>query len=169
VARGASRVARGTIIVVTEVAFIWEPVRNQYRGGGALRITLDGRDLSEVVGEHERRYAEAEGHPQIAGGYAGLDPRQLDGPISAHFLGGPGSHLACGPPEKTVLLICTCGEPGCWPLMASIEVRPDEVVWREFEQPHRRGRWSYESFGPFVFDRPQYEQALRSVEDAAGA
>jgi hypothetical protein len=152
---------------MAEVAFIWETAPAGPSDRRALRILVDGRDLAEIVGDHERPYADAEGHPNIAGGYAGLDPRQLDRPISEHFWRCARFRSRVRTGGKTVLLGCTCGEPGCWPLMASIEVHPEEVVWRDFEQPHRGGRWSYESFGPFVFDRSRYEQALRSLERAA--
>jgi len=37
----------------------------------------------------------------------------------------------------------------------------------EFEQPHRKGKWSYNSFGPFTFDRKQFEHALGSISSAA--
>jgi hypothetical protein len=33
------------------------------------------------------------------------------------------------------------------------------VTWSNFAQPHRRA-WSYAGFGPFVFDRRQYENAI---------
>jgi hypothetical protein len=92
-------------------------------------------------------------------------PRGGCGPGSENtFLGNEDSHLYCGPREKTVLLGCTCGEPGCWPLMARVEVSPLEVRWDEFEQPHRRGRWSHATLGPFVFDRRPYEATLTQAE-----
>lgn len=133
-------------------------------------ILVDGRSLSELVGEVERLPASAEGSPSLAGNYAGLAPWAFEGDgarsVSAHYLGGEGSHLHAGPRKKTVLLGCPCGEAGCWPLMARVEVTPDEVVWDEFEQPHREG-WSYEALGPLHFAREQYETALRELEWAA--
>ncbi|PZS29673.1 MAG: hypothetical protein DLM58_15100 [Pseudonocardiales bacterium] len=35
----------------------------------------------------------------------------------------------------------------------------DTVTWTEFAQDHRPG-WDYFGFGPFVFDRLQYERAI---------
>jgi hypothetical protein len=66
--------------------------------------------------------------------------------------------------EKTALLGCGCGEVGCSPLMARITVTDDTVTWDEFEQPTRPG-WDYDGFGPFTFDRAQYEQALMAIDD----
>jgi hypothetical protein len=152
---------------VADVAFIWEPAAHKEAGAsGALRILVDGLDLAMVAAKHELPFAEAEGHPDIAGTYLGLDPRQLGGSVSVHFLGGSGSDLACGPSDKTVLLGCSCGEVGCWPLMARVELSEAEVTWREFEQPHRSSEWSYEGFGPFVFNRSQYMKALEAAEEA---
>jgi len=152
---------------VADVAFIWEPSAVKEAGRpGALRLVVDDRDLAAVVAEHELPFSEAEGHPDIAGAYMGLDPRQLSGPVSVHYIGGLGSDLACGPRDKTVLLGCSCGEIGCWPLMARVELGDDQVVWREFAQPHRSSTWSYDGFGPFVFKRSQYVEALSAVEEA---
>jgi hypothetical protein len=146
-----------------QATFTWDPDADE--DGAGLRVSVDGRDLADVIAEVERPHAEAEGHPGMEGGYSGLPPSWLDEGLRAHYLGGPESHLASGPRDKTVLIGCPCGEPGCWPLMAQVEVTGQEVRWSDFEQPHRRGRWSYDDFGPLVFDRRQYEAAL----DAAGA
>jgi hypothetical protein len=129
----------------------------------AVRVLVDGRDLAEIVRAVELPYAEAEGRPQIAGQYAGLGRNELPSAVREHFLGTDGSDLGCGPADKTVLLDCVCGSPGCWPLMARIEVRESEVIWSDFEQPHRSGRWSYGAFGPITFERAQYEKALDAI------
>jgi hypothetical protein len=137
-------------------------------GGVEVRLLVDDRDLAELVREVELPHARAEGAPRIAGAYAGLAPSQLRGGLRRHFLVGEGSDLACGPREKTVLLGCDCGEPGCWPLMARVSVEEDAVVWSEFEQPQRRDAWSYAGFGPLRFARAQYEAALAESERALG-
>jgi hypothetical protein len=149
------------LVDVERVSFEWEE--------GTLRVRVGDSDLAELVGDVERPHAEAEGHPDIAGTYGGLVDWRLRQRLAEHFLGGPDSHLFCGPHEKTVLLSCTCGEPGCWPLMARVELSETEVRWSDFEQPHRRDRWSYDGFGPIVFDRAQYEAALADAEDSAPA
>lgn len=144
------------------MAFIWDPAA--LGGLGAVRVEIDGRDLADLMGDAELPYAEAEGHPQIAGAYVGLRPWQLSGSLTEHFTGAPGSDLSCGPTEKTVLLGCECGEPGCWPLMARIAIHDREVVWHSFEQPHRRDRWSYDRIDALRFERSQYEAALADAE-----
>ncbi len=61
------------------------------------------------------------------------------------------------------LLVCECGEWGCWPLRARVTRKGDHVVWSDFEQPRRRGKWSYDGFGPFVFDAVQYDAQVRAL------
>lgn len=62
-----------------------------------------------------------------------------------------------------------CGFCCCWLLRVKITLSESEVVWSNFYQPHRQGQrgtgrlWDYDGFGPFRFDREQYETALKSV------
>jgi hypothetical protein len=140
----------------------WAPSAED-EGQVELRVTVDGEDLNEIARHAELPDATRDGQPEVAGGYAGLRAWAFDGPIAEHFLGSPDSHLYCGPDEKTVLIGCSCGEPGCWPLMARVEVGASEVRWSEFEQPHREG-WSHEGLGPFVFEREQYVAALEAAD-----
>ncbi len=116
-----------------------------------------------MVRRAELPFAEAEGHPRIAGAYTGL-PFAVYAPPSRHFWGEVESGRR---DQKVELLLCRdCGEIGCWPLLARIVAGKRQVVWFEFEQPHRRSgeplpAWSYDGFGPFVFDRAQYKRALQ--------
>ncbi|WP_326770630.1 hypothetical protein OG978_43610 (plasmid) [Streptomyces sp. NBC_01591] len=87
-----------------------------------------------------------------------------DGPMKDHFHGR--STGAMGP--KTPVLGCECGEWGCWPLMADITVTPDHVTWNSFEQPHRTTR-DYSGFGPFQFDRRQYDDAVKVLSAAVSS
>jgi hypothetical protein len=72
-------------------------------------------------------------------------------------------HLGGGPHGLEVaLLACDCGEPGCWDFVAAVKVNEDTVLWSEFAQVHRP-QWDYGGFGPFEFDRMEYEAALRGA------
>jgi hypothetical protein len=94
--------------------------------------------------------------------YAGLVPSNFRcAPATEHYL-GRAEDRAEG--AKTQLLGCSCGEWGCWPLLARIVVEPDMVRWVEFEQPHRPDR-DYSGFGPFAFDRVAYELAVQDLAD----
>jgi hypothetical protein len=120
-------------------------------------------ELSRVV---ERPFAAREGHPEIAGGYRGLPGSVALGPGSV-LLGSCATDRAALYLDEGQLtvLCCECGERGCWPLTARLEVDSDLVVWRDFEQPHRF-EWDLSALGPFVFDRRQYEAAVTAASDS---
>ena len=61
-----------------------------------------------------------------------------------------------------MLLGCGCGEWGCWPLTAVVEVDDEQVRWSEFRNGHRD--WDLRGLGPFVFERSQYVAALSSMD-----
>lgn len=114
-----------------------------------VEIRVDGQTLIDRVREHERPFAEREGHPDLAGAYMSIGAIDWES-------------------SKVTLLGCTCGVTSCWPLVSTISVTPTTVTWSNFEQPHRRPGsaavfWDYSGFGPFVFDRAQYEAALAAV------
>lgn len=121
---------------------------------------IDRVPLTELIDGFETAAA-----MQPAGdAYGGLVPEFYRfGPMQDHFLGR--SATAARP--KTPVLGCACGEWGCWPLMTRVTVTADLVVWDSFEQPHRKGR-DYTAFGPFRFDRGQYDDALRALSASLG-
>lgn len=133
-------------------------------------ITVNGSELVEIVRATEQPFADAEGRSHLAGAYRGLPPSIAFLP-SKHLLGNPDPLYADlvgeGGTDKPAVLVCTCGEAGCWPLCARITVSVNAVTWSDFEQPYRADAeggyllWSYEQLGPFTFDRAAYEQALR--------
>jgi hypothetical protein len=137
----------------------------------ALHILIDGRDLREYVREVELPFATAEGHPQVAGKYAGIAARWLDAPKRYLLDESDAGYVEDG---RVMVLWCECGEPGCWPLLARIDVGATTVRWSDFVNPHRsadttgaiEGRmtaWQYDDLGPFTFERRQYEAALEAA------
>jgi hypothetical protein len=97
--------------------------------------------------------------------YGGLVQQYFPfGPLDDNFHGR--STTTMGP--KTPLLGCVCGAWGCWPLMARVRVTDDLVTWDSFEQP-RRPNDDYSAFGPFRFDRRQYDDALGRLSTALAA
>ena len=124
----------------------------------AVRIVIDGVDLVERAHAAELFFATAEGHPETAGWYAGLPRSEVAPPAERLFGRDPFYDL-----DKVALLVCAgCGEEGCWPLLARIEVAEDQVAWRDFEQPQRPG-WNLSALGPFVFERKQYQDAIAAL------
>ena len=129
-------------------------------------IRVNGTDLLELVQRVEKPFAKLEGNPQMAGAYVGIPADMVFLP-SRHLLDTPDDLLSdlvtSGEVSKPALLMCECGEPGCWPFCARVAVLADVVWWSDFEQPHRTGGdpgWRYDDLGPFIFDRTQYEAAL---------
>lgn len=129
-----------------------------------LRLLIDGVDLCELVRAFELPFA-----GEAAGSYSGVRwrlPADAE-ELTRHYLGDPDrAHLYRG---RIEILVCECGEMGCWPLTCRIRVTSRGGYWSDFVQPHRTGRrlrmvnpglWDYAGFGPFFFERAQYEEAL---------
>jgi len=135
-----------------------------------VRVAIDGRDLVDLLKEHEAPFAEAEGSPSMAGAYSGLLARDVLLP-SRHLYGEP--ELLFAYDCRAEVLSCGhCGQPGCWPLVCEIVVTDQTVTWHRFEQIRRNGEeggpiWRYEDFGPFRFDRGQYDGALSLLSECA--
>lgn len=123
--------------------------------GGMISLVpeIDGQSLIELVAAYES----TQGYTP-AGGYGGLVPDNFTfGPLPEYYLGTAAPQWPG--PGHAWLLACDCGEAGCWPLEARVEPTDDTVTWSEFHQPHRPS-WDYSGFGPFQFDRSQYETAV---------
>lgn len=128
----------------------------------ALVPPVDGVSLVDLVGAFE----ESQGFTP-AGGYAGIIPAYVQlGDLAAYYRGIARAQL----PQRgrLWLLGCDCGEVSCWPLEADVTLAEESVRWSAFAQPCRRV-WSYAGFGPFVFDRRQYEDAVAEAVAALGA
>lgn len=134
------------------------------RGNGSVLVIvprIDGAPLTELIDGFETDA----GMTPAGNVYGGLIPQFYRfGPMEDHFRGL--STDAMGP--GTPLLGCECGEWGCRPLMARITVTADLVVWDSFEQPHRKTR-DYTAFGPFRFERHQYDAELHMLSAAIGS
>ncbi len=135
----------------------------EVRGGpthpfDGVAISVNGRRLEDLARTVELPYAVAEDHPDLAGSYEPLAPADFCSD-PAHFLGRPrASWFEDG---DTVLLGCPCGDWGCWPLTVRVDVTPETVRWHDFRTGHRD--WDLSGLGPFVFDRREYEAALRAI------
>jgi len=115
---------------------------------------INGALFADMVESFEK----GAGFDDPSGGYGGLVPSFYRfGPLDHHFKGK--AHVVGG---HLPVLGCECGEWGCWPLLATVNVGDDRVVWSSFVQPHRTGR-DYSEFGAFEFDRQEYETALSDL------
>jgi len=150
---------------VDEVSFELAPAGEEFPDDlRQIKIEVNGVELPELVREAELPSARSDDEEEMAGNYVGLVAGYLRIDLAGQFLGGQGTPMFDGSGEKTALLGCGCGEVGCSPLMARVTVAEGTVTWEDFEQPTRPD-WNYEGFGPFTFDRAQYERALMEIED----
>lgn len=119
---------------------------------------IDGIPLADLVTEFER----ARGYTDPAGGYGGIVPRYSSlGPLPSYFLGEE-APVEGDEGGEIYALFCDCGDSGCWPLIAHIEAGEELVIWHRFSQPHRPQR-DYSGFGPFMFRRREYEEAIAAA------
>lgn len=119
---------------------------------------LDGVPLTDLLRRVEGPSARRERSPDLAGSYEGLVDDRARWP-SRHYLGSP--VLSWFGDGDTVLLGCTCGDWGCWPFTAMVTVEHDVVTWSGYRTGHRD--WDYSGLHDLVFDRSQYEQAVRAT------
>ncbi|MBA4537807.1 hypothetical protein H1Z61_11865 [Bacillus aquiflavi] len=136
----------------------------QTKEGPIVDIYINERNIIDILIEVESSFALREGKQHIAGDYSGLWPEIVYLP-SKHMLGKPVEELDFYN-GKSAILRCKCGITECWPFVVNIYLDKDTVTWSDFEQPHRGknsagGHWEYEQLNPFIFDRKQYEEALK--------
>jgi hypothetical protein len=81
-----------------------------YDRGGGIRIVINGRDLVDLLRDHEKPFAEREKHPELAGAYAGLPAGPHTVPPSKHFWGDPTWNVYRDE-SKVYVLDCECGAP----------------------------------------------------------
>jgi hypothetical protein len=136
--------------------------------GDEAHFRINGCPLLQLVREAEAPMAAAEGNPDIAGAYAPI-PAELAVAPSRHLLEKPdplySDLVRSGRVTKAAVLVCECGEPGCWPFCVRIVIDGEVVRWSDYEQPHRSShgdasRWTYEALPEFTFDRAQYIAAI---------
>jgi hypothetical protein len=123
-----------------------------------VAIVVNDKRLEDFARIIEMPHAVAEDKPDLAGDYHPLALSDINSDPS-HFLGHPvATWFEDG---DTVLMGCPCGEWACWPLTVRVEVTDVTVRWHDFRTGHRD--WDLSGLGPFVFDRPDYEAALRAI------
>ena len=148
------------LILFVIVATVEFPVR-PFEGRDDIRQVMpvvDGVPLDEMIASFEEDL-----DFDVIGGYGGLVVEYFNfGDLRDYFLGA-NEHRYFSRLGKIAVLACgDCGEVGCWPLHAAVTADDESVTWSLFEQPHRAGR-DYTWFGPFVFERDQYEAAVGAL------
>jgi hypothetical protein len=135
------------------------PFKQDGYSSSTVHIRINGEPLAQLAKVVELPFAEAENHPSLAGDYAPLALSDFRSD-SRHSLGVPiASWFEDG---DTVLMGCTCGEWGCWPLTAQVEVNVATVRWSQSRNGHRDS-WDLAALGSFEFERGQYLDALAVI------
>jgi hypothetical protein len=132
-------------------------VRTESEGGPAETLVyffINEQPLQELATVAELPYAMAEGKRELAGSYGPMTRENFRDHTG--LLGQP--ECSWFNDGDTVLMGCTCGEWGCWPLTVQIEIGPEAVTWHRLRTGHRT--WDLNTLGPFVFDRAEYEAAV---------
>ena len=133
----------------------FDVLADEQTGLKELRPKVDGTDFAELVEGFEL----ASKH-EPAGGYGGIIPEIYNyGNLRDYWLGVFPDGSCRSDNGGQYILGCECGEVGCWPLIGSIEVQGDEVIWSCFSQPFRPNR-DYTGLGPFRFLLTAYTQAI---------
>ncbi len=116
----------------------------------AAEIYINGRELADILKAEELAYAEAEGHPTLAGAYGHIAPDKLYTALNK----------AKDSEGRAELLCCRqCGEVGCWSVSAHIMRDNKYVFWHRFEHNHRK--WHYGL--SYKFSAAEYEKALEKL------
>lgn len=129
-----------------------------------IDVAIDGVPLQDLVRAIELPNVRTESSKlSLAGSYAGVDLVELYLPPLKQSV----NHLGGGLSNPTLMLMCTCGERGCWPLLTELVLTDEVVAWTGFQNPHRSAWrkervpqtpvWRYDGLGPFTFDRQQYQ------------
>ena len=125
-------------------------------------IRVNGVLLPDLLRDVEMEHLGGR-EPSVAGKYEGLWAADVL-PPSRHYWGDPKPLYEAGY-GRVMVMGCSCGEAGCWPLECNIEVGPEVVVWSSFRNPHL-SEYEYEGVGPFRFSRAEYESALRTASES---
>jgi hypothetical protein len=126
--------------------------------GEVVTVTpyVDGVSLVELARRVEAGPARADRQPDLAGSYAGL---VIGSSHWQDWYSGLDPQVWFGDGDSC-LLGCVCGDTGCWPLTAHVQIGRDRVVWERFRTGHRA--WDLAALGPFTFSRHAYDAALAS-------
>ena len=128
------------------------------------RVAIDVNDISllELVRGAESRFALSSGELKPTIAYRWVPARFTVLPAE-HFLGRD----TLGWWEDAVpVLVCSCGEWACTAIVVQIKVLSNRVIWRAWrDRSDRENARALESLGPCLFERLQYESALKRVSE----
>ena len=137
-----------------------EKIINEYDRKYHLGVTIiNGVPLLDIVQKYERQAAEINGYEYTGAGYA----YQLSVDLYCQLQ----EKSSCASDNEPALMICSCLEEGCWPLLVTITETDTSVKWSNFHNHHRsEGKanvWNYSCFPTFEFEKAAYHSALEKL------
>lgn len=122
-----------------------------------VEIYINGKEVVPILKEIEQPYCDAEGTPEIAGGYGHNLPEDLYKALSEAIIEGTYSN------KYGVELLCCrdCGFSGCWSAITHIRQTEDYIYWESFENNHRKN-WKYNL--SYKFDKAEYDKAMKQLK-----
>lgn len=135
-----------------------EKIIDEYDRQYHLGVTIiNGVPLLDIAAKYERQAAESVGKEYNAeAGYT----YQVSVDLYCQLL----EKSSYASDSEPALLICTCLEEGCWPLLVTITETDTSIKWSNLHNHHRlEGSacvWNYSCFPTFEFEKPAYYAAL---------
>jgi len=132
-----------------------------FEGGPRSEVVpfIDDVPLAEIVA----RFEEENGYPVTQRG--GIVPAniRIGYTLPDFYFGTPKPRLFTEH-GKIPVLHCSCGELGCAPLWACVEVSADHVTWHSLHKSSQNVS-DYSDLGPFTFAREGYEHEVAELAD----
>ena len=139
---------------VSKLRLEWK--RREGGGGGTQRdyldIIVDGQPLSEILGG------------DMVSCLGWFVPEE-NAKAARRLLLEEAADL---PNNRRTLYVCPeCGDIGCGAVSLVVERVEDKIIWRDFGYENNYEEVvrteGYENVGPFVFDRAEYEEAIKKA------
>ena len=127
---------------------------------------INGYALTDIMEKYERQAAEKNGFEYTGFGYE----YQLADILYNYLL----SKSSCVSENEVALMICSdCHDEGCWPLLVTIDETENEIIWRNFHNPHRSNPSKEDRFGDysifpvFHFSKVSYKLEIEKLKEMA--
>lgn len=133
---------------------------------------IDGVPITDLIDEYEDTKSQSDDNPSVSlqnqeqESVPWKSERSNDWAISYHDINHTLHQTVLDSPlesgKDVIILVCGCGESGCSRTSVDMQVSESHVTWSNLRtwissyQP-------YENFGPWIFDRIQYEQACKKI------
>lgn len=118
----------------------------------AVDIYINGEEICSILKKIERSQDDT---GNLAGDYGHREPRWLYSDLKEALVEGTYNY------KYGVELLCcsSCGEEGCWSVMAKVKDDGEFIYWKDFHHNHRD--WVYNL--SYKFDKQEYEAQMKKM------